>query len=72
MISQDNINLNNILIKEDINNYGIVYTPNNLVNKILDLIPINYYRDPSLRWLDIGAGSGAFSINLYNRLFNNL
>ena len=72
MISQDNINLNNILIKEDINNYGIVYTPNNLVNKILDLIPINYYRDPSLRWLDIGAGSGAFSINLYNRLFNEL
>ena len=58
--------------KEDSKNFGIVYTPDPLVNKILDLIPRNYYSNPSLRWLDIGAGNGAFSINLYNRLFNDL
>jgi hypothetical protein len=58
--------------KEDKNNYGIVYTPNSLVDKILDLIPLQYYKNPSLKWLDIGAGNGAFSINLYNRLMNNL
>jgi hypothetical protein len=58
--------------KEDKNNYGIVYTPNSLVDKILDLIPLPYYKNPSLKWLDIGAGNGAFSINLYNRLMNNL
>lgn len=52
----------------DKNNFGIVYTPNNLVNKILDLIPRKYYQDPSNTWLDIGAGNGAFSLNLFSRL----
>ena len=58
--------------KDDKNNYGIVYTPDSLVNKILDLIPKKYFSNPNLRWLDIGAGNGAFSLNLYNRLFNDL
>ena len=61
-----------VLSKEDKNNYGIVYTPNSLVDKILDLIPLEYYKNPALKWLDIGAGNGAFSLNLYNRLMNNL
>ena len=58
--------------KEYIQNYGIVYTPSTLVNKILDLIPQHYFKDPTLRWLDIGAGKGAFCENLYNRLFADL
>lgn len=58
--------------KEDKNNYGIVYTPNPLVDKILNLIPLEHYKNPTLKWLDIGAGNGAFSLNLYNRLMNNL
>ena len=61
-----------LLSKEDKNNYGIVYTPNSLVDKILDLIPLEYYKNPALKWLDIGAGNGAFSLNLYNRLMTNL
>lgn len=54
------------------NNYGIVYSPDPLVDKILDLIPKHYYENPSLKWLDVGAGNGAFSQNLYNRLVTNL
>jgi tRNA1(Val) A37 N6-methylase TrmN6 len=54
------------------NQYGIVYTPNPLVNKILDLIPQHYYQNPNLKWLDIGAGNGAFVLNLYDRLFKEL
>ena len=61
-------NLNN----QDSINYGIIYTPNNLVNNILDLIPEKYFKDPNLKWLDIGAGNGAFSLNIFNRLNNNL
>ena len=61
-----------MLTNQDINNYGIVYTPDNLVDKILDLIPTYYFKDPNLKWLDIGAGNGAFSINLFNRLMKNL
>ena len=60
------------LTKETINNYGIIYTPNYLVNNILDLIPNEYFKNPNLKWLDLGAGCGAFSINLYNRLYNDL
>ena len=54
------------------NNYGIVYSPDPLINKILDLIPKHYYENPALKWLDVGAGNGAFSQNLYNRLVTNL
>ena len=61
-----------LLNKSDINNYGIVYTPDNLVNEILDLIPEKYFKIKDLTWLDIGAGKGAFSLNLYNRLLKNL
>ena len=61
-------NLNN----EDSINYGIIYTPNNLVNNILDLIPEKHFKDPKLKWLDIGAGNGAFSLNIFNRLNNKL
>ena len=63
---------NDLLSKSDINNYGIVYTPDNLVDEILDLIPDKYFKMKDLTWLDIGAGKGAFSINLYNRLIKNL
>jgi tRNA1(Val) A37 N6-methylase TrmN6 len=60
------------LTNETRNKYGIVYTPNPLVTKILDLIPQHYYQNPNLKWLDSGAGNGAFVINLYNRLLNDL
>ena len=60
------------LTNETRNKYGIVYTPNPLVTKILDLIPQHYYQNPNLKWLDSGAGNGAFVLNLYNRLLNDL
>jgi tRNA1(Val) A37 N6-methylase TrmN6 len=60
------------LTNETRNKYGIVYTPNPLVTKILDLIPQHYYQNPNLKWLDSGAGNGAFVLNLYNRLVNDL
>ena len=56
----------------DINNYGIVYTPDNFVDEILNLIPDKYFKNKQLKWLDIGAGKGAFSLNLYERLIKNL
>jgi len=61
-----------LISKEDKDNYGIVYTPINLVNKILNLIPEEYYKNSKLKWLDIGSGDGVFIINVYNRLINGL
>tara|TARA_B100001093_G_scaffold514010_2_gene587122 strand:- start:195 stop:1580 length:1386 start_codon:yes stop_codon:yes gene_type:complete len=64
--------MNEKLNNQDINNYGIIYTCDFLVNKILDLIPKESFSNPNLKWLDLGAGNGAFTINLYNRLDNGL
>lgn len=60
------------MLKEDRNNYGIIYTPQPLVNQILNLIPNTCFQDKNNKWLDIGAGTGNFTIELFNRLTNNL
>jgi hypothetical protein len=61
-----------MLSKTEIDKFGIIYTPNNLVDDILDLIPIKYFKDLKLKWMDLGAGNGAFTINLFDRLFKNI
>ena len=66
------MSLNELILKADLNNYGIVYTPENLVNSMLDLIPIKFFKNKNLKFLDVGAGKGAFSVNLLNRLIKNL
>ena len=60
------------IVKRDINKYGIVYTPVELVEKIIGLIPDRYFSDPELKWLDVGAGCGAFSCVVYSRLYVGL
>lgn len=52
--------------------YGEINTPFFLVEKILDLIDESEFTMPNKKWLDIGTGSGYFSILLYKRLFNGL
>ena len=37
---------NPIITKNDKNNYGIIYTPDNIVNEILDQIDNNYFIQP--------------------------
>jgi SAM-dependent methyltransferase len=54
------------------NKYGIVYTPNNLVKQMLNIIPKNLLQNLSLKWLDIGAGTGNFSQELFDLLNENL
>lgn len=52
--------------------YGEINTPFFLVEKILDLIDESEFTMPNKKWLDIGTGSGYFSMILYKRLFNGL
>ena len=51
---------------------GEVHTDFKLINKMLDLIPNKYYRNPSLKWLDPCSGRGYFAMVLYKRLFRSL
>jgi len=52
--------------------FGEVFTPFNLIHKILNLIPEKVFENPFNKWLDVGAGSGNFSIILYLKLLDSL
>ena len=55
------------------NKFGIVYTPNNLVKLMLNVIPKIYFKI-NFKWLDVGAGTGNFSriIGLLNENLKQL
>jgi len=48
--------------------YGEIYTPFKLIDKMLDLFDPAIFSDPTKRWLDAGAGKGYFSMRLFGRL----
>jgi hypothetical protein len=52
--------------------YGEIYTPFSLINKMLDLFDQTVFTKPEKRWLDIGAGLGYFSMALFERLNQGL
>lgn len=60
-----------LISDKDKSRLGIVYTPINLVEKILELIPIDTFNKET-KWLDIGAGLGNFSFIIYEKLYNLL
>ena len=47
--------------------YGEVMTPPWFVNNMLDYLPQHIFKDSERTWLDPGAGSGHFSLSLYQR-----
>lgn len=49
-----------------------VFTPPRVVNNVLDLLPENVWKDPSLRWLDPGAKTGVFPREITKRLLVGL
>jgi len=52
--------------------YGEVSTDDTLILEMLDMIPREKYKDPTLRWLDPACGKGNFMIVLAERLFHSL
>jgi hypothetical protein len=51
---------------------GEVFTPLELVNKVLDLFPKSVWSDPSRKWLEPSAGKGNFAMCVYSRLMDGL
>lgn len=66
------INKNLSINTEKKNKLGEVFTPIDLVNKVLDLLPASVWSDHTLRWLDPCAGSGNFLAIVYLRLMDGL
>ena len=58
--------------KADRLEYGEIYTPFSLINKMLDLFDPTTFLDATKRWLDIGAGQGYFSLLVFERLNKGL
>ncbi len=52
--------------------YGEVNTPFSFIESMLSIIPEKFYKNPDLRWLDPGCGTGNFSIILYYKLLDGL
>jgi len=52
--------------------FGEVITPFALIEQMFSIIPAADFKNPDLKWLDPGAGTGNFSIYLYFKLLNGL
>jgi hypothetical protein len=51
---------------------GEVFTPLELVNKLLDRLPSDVWTNATLKWLDPASGIGNFPIAVYYRLMDGL
>jgi len=54
------------------NERGEVFTPLELVNEMLDKLPLEVWSNPNLKWLDPATGIGNFPVMVYLRLMNGL
>lgn len=59
-----------MLSQSEIDSYGIIYTPLNFVEKVLEIIPNHFFKNP-IKCLDIGSGTGNFSKVLFKNILNN-
>ena len=72
LMNNENYNEKSISSQEQKLIYGEIFTSFNLINEMFDLLPEEIFKNKNLKWLDVGAGTGKFSIILYQRLFKNL
>ena len=54
------------------NKFGEVFTPTQLINDMLDKLPLEVWTDPTKKWLDPAAGFGNFFMEVYPRLMKSL
>jgi tRNA1(Val) A37 N6-methylase TrmN6 len=53
--------------------FGEVFTPQYLVDDMLNMLPAEVWQNPNLKWLDPCVGANAiFALTIYNRLMNHL
>ena len=52
--------------------YGEIATDFDVIDQMLDQLPLSLFQDPNTRWLDVGAGRGYFAKAIFNRLYLSL
>jgi len=60
--------MDNIKSQSRVDKFGEVMTPQSLVSEMLDTIPEDVWKDPTLKWIDNSCGNGNFLIEVKNRL----
>ena len=50
------------------NEFGEVFTPPELIDEMLDILPISVWKNPNLKWLDPANGIGNFPMKVFERL----
>jgi len=69
----DEIITNHLPIKKmEKDTYGEVFTPPELIHKMLDKLPKEVWTNPSLKWLEPSSGIGNFMMIVYIRLMKGL
>ena len=58
--------------EEEKKQFGEVFTPINLVNDMLDKLPVDVWSNKNFKWLDPASGMGNFPIAIYLRLIEGL
>jgi hypothetical protein len=76
-MSIKNINIleykqNFIVSQEDKLKYGEIYTPFSLIERMFNLYEPIVFTQKDKKWLDPGAGTGYFSIYLFDKLNKGL
>jgi hypothetical protein len=72
LINRENYKQKLTINIENKNKYGEIFTPFKLIDDMFNMMPIEYFKDKTKKWLDAGAGSGYFSMVLYWKLYDNL
>jgi len=60
------------MVKNTIKQFGEVFTPPELVNEMLDKLPVELWFDKDKTWLDPACGSGNFLVEVKARLMASL
>lgn len=58
--------------EDEKNQFGEVFTPEKLIDEMLDKLPPEVWTDPTKKWLDPAAGFGNFFMKVYTRLMKSL
>ena len=58
--------------KQEKDKFGEVFTPEKLINEMLDILPPSVWSNPNLKWLDPANGIGNFPMIVYKKLMDGL